>query len=98
MAELHADNLADEKRDTGVTFAELPHVTLRHQDMHPQQTISLDIGSLGQTLLMRHNQHASATPDEEPGNFCTTHPNLPQISERHQPGHQPGFSTRTGKQ
>jgi len=36
MAELHADNLADEKRDIGVTFAEFPHVTLRHQDMHPQ--------------------------------------------------------------
>jgi len=31
-----ADNLADEKRDIGVTSAELPYVTLGHQDMHPQ--------------------------------------------------------------
>jgi len=50
-------------------------------DMHPQQTIFLDTGSLRQTLLMRHNQHASVTPGEEPSNCHTTHPNLPQISE-----------------
>jgi len=36
MGERDADNLADEKRDTGVAFAELPCVTLCHQDMHPQ--------------------------------------------------------------
>jgi len=55
--------------------------------------IFLDIGSLRQTLLMRHNQHTSATPGEEPSNCHTTHPNLPQISE----GHQPGCSIGTGK-